>query len=263
MHQERNRNGQGQERQVYGGRVAAQQAHLIQLQIDAGVDGNAAENQVHVRADGRGHKDQDCYEHPLQHRAGLFPQGLEEGPSDQIHIQHQQRDAQVHQQDGAQRVEQGTVGVQQGREQLGGGAESAPVQVHAGEGTGLQQHGDAQGGERGMGHQKKHQAHDKQPQGYPQQGGMPLAAFREGFCGELEKRRAADRHRCPGAFRERPDGVVLVGPEVPVDAVERAGLQLVHNLQAGDDGAAVPLHLLFQIPFGPVVHVMELRRGVF
>ena len=114
-----------------------------------------------------------------------------------------------------------------------------------------------------MGHQKKHQAHDKQPQGYPQQGGMPLAAFREGFCGELEKRRAADRHRCPGAFRERPDGVVLVGPEVPVDAVERAGLQLVHNLQAGDDGAVVPLHLLFQVPFGPVVHVMEFRRGVF
>ena len=218
---------------------------------------------MHVRADGRGHKDQDRYEHSLQHRTVLFSEGLEEGPSDQIHIQHQQRNAQVHQQDGAQRVEQGTVCVQQGRKQLGGGAESASVQVHAGEGTGLQQHGDAQGGECGMRHQKKDQAHNEQSQGYPQQGGMPLAAFREGFCGELEQRRATDRHRCPGAFREGPDSVVLIGPEVPVDAVERAGLQLVHNLQAGDDGAVVPLHLLFQVPFGPVVHVMEFLRGVF
>ena len=62
---------------------------------------------------------------------------------------------------------------------------------------------------------------------YIVEGGMPLAAFREGFCGEFEQRRAADRHRCPGAFREGADSVVLIGPEMPVDAVERAGLQFV------------------------------------
>ena len=156
-----------------------------------------------------------------------------------------------------------TVGIQQGRKQLRGGAEPASVQVHAGNRRPLQEYGGGQVSRGGMGAEQEQQSGQQQPQGEPQHGGMPLIAFGKRFRGELEQRGSVHHHRNARAFRQRPHGVILADSEVPVDAIERPGLQFIHYLQAGDNDAVLPLDFLFQVPFGTVVHIAKRFGGIF
>ena len=85
---------------------------------------------------------------------------------------------------------------------------------------------------------------------------MPLGIL----CGlgrDLEHRGAVHHDRNADAAGERIDGIAVAQPEAGIHPVERAGVEFIDDLQAGDDGQFPFPDRLRQEPFGAVIDIIQ------
>ena len=259
LHQQRNREGQGQEGQVYDGGIAVDQVDLVEFQADAGIEHDALEGHMDVQADGgdHGHGRQDRQDVP---QAGILPaEPAQQRPSDGVQRKDEGGDEQVHQHHRAEGIEKGAVGIQQRGEQLRGLAELPAVQIDAADESCLDETG-----RKGRGHRRFHTQEDDRPKeeqddGQPEQEDIQPLRFRHGLRRNLEHGLPVRHHGDTDAARKRLDRIAVAQAEPRVHPVERAGFQLIDHLQAHDHGHVSFLHRPGQEPLRAVIDISQGR----